>query len=505
MRGKQHDDAPPGDGRGWIVFLILAASAYSPLRTWANASESPSLLTVAFAFAVIAVIGLIIWVGLQQLRLDPIGAGYATTALVLLLTNAGLLIGRYANGHLILMIGSVVAAVLAYRLRRLTLIRHLMAWAAIAAIALPLATFVQWPGTRTETHVNASSDLAVTGLTSTQDVLLIVVDAYTDAKVLQDLYEHDNSPFLDQLETLGFQVDQPVLANYPRTTLSVASVLQLDYLGGETALTTDDVDAIWGILGGQNNLVNAFKAHGYRHVFVESGWLGTRCGPDVNICVTARWPDETFHDVANRSILGGLPGYELGRPFTEGALRSLDWLENDLDQYLQDEVPDLIYVHVLAPHPPLFLDAGCEPDWRGGVAGYAIGSPQMDVHELAQVRARYIDQLECVNGTLLQVARALPEDDVAIMFGDHGPDSLGQLFQSGHAWNEEQRRERFSVFFAARVPGCDMESIGSLVNLGRRLLSCMSASEMPDLETRILDMNRDFEPRRITELEAPGS
>jgi hypothetical protein len=487
-----------------MVFLILAASAYSPLRTWANAAESPSLLTVAFAYAVIAVIGLLLWVGLQQLRLDPMGAGYATTGLVLLLTNAGVLIGRYANGHLVLLIGSLLAAVLAYRLRRLTLIRILMSWVAIAAIALPLATFIRWPGPGSETHVNAGSDLVVTGLTSTQDVLLIVVDAYTGSTVLQDLYQHDNSPFLDDLERLGFQVDEPVLANYPRTTLSVASVLQLDYLGGETNLTTDDVNAIWGILGGQNNLVNAFKADGYRHVFVESGWLGTRCGPDVDICVTARWPDETFHDVANRSLLRGLPGYELGRPFTEGALRSLDWLDNDLDQYLQDEVPDLIFVHVLAPHPPLFLDAGCGPDWRGGVAGYAIGSPHMDGDELGQVRARYIDQLECVNETLLHVARALPDDDVAIMFGDHGPDSLGQLFQSGQAWNEEQRRERFSVFFAAHVPGCDMESIGSLVNLGRRLLSCMSASAIPDLETRILDMNRETEPRRITELEAPG-
>ena len=92
-----------------MVFLILAASAYSPLRTWANASESPSLLTLAFAYAVIAVIGLLIWVGLQQLRLDPMGAGYATTGLVLLLTNAGVLIGRYANGHLVLLIGSLVA------------------------------------------------------------------------------------------------------------------------------------------------------------------------------------------------------------------------------------------------------------------------------------------------------------------------------------------------------------------------------------------------------------
>jgi hypothetical protein len=334
--------------------------------------------------------------------------------------------------------------------------------------------------------------------------VLLVLDAYTDAETLRGLYEHDNSPFLGQLEQRGFQVDGPVLANYPRTALSVASVLQLNYLGGESSLTAEDVDSLWDVLAGQSKLVNAFQSEGYRHVFVESGWLGTRCGPRVEVCVAARWPDETFYDVANRSILRGLPGYELGRPFTEGALHTLDWLKNDLGGYLRDDVPDLVYVHVLAPHPPLFLDARCEPDWRGGLPGYVIGSPQMDSDELALVRARYTDQLECVNSVLLEVARQLPEDDVAVIFGDHGPDSLGQLFlPSGEMWSEEQRRERFGVFYAAHVPGCDMTSIGSLVNLGRRLLSCMSETALPDLETRILDMTRDSDPRRMTELELP--
>jgi len=487
-----------------MVFLILAASAFSPLRTWANASETPNLLTLAFAYALIAVIGLLLWIGLQRLRLDRRGAGHATAVLMLLLTNSGVWIGQYANGHLLFLVGSVVAAVLVHRLSRLVFMGHLMSWVAIVAIALPLVSLIQLPGTTPETHLDASSDLEVAGITSTPDVVLIVLDAYTDAETLRGLYEHDNSPFLGQLEQLGFQVDGPVLANYPRTALSVASVLQLDYLGGESSLTAEDVDSIWDVLGGQSKLVNAFQSEGYRHVFVESGWLGTRCGPRVEVCVAARWPDETFYDVANRSILRGLPGYELGRPFTEGALHTLDWLENDLGRYLRDDVPDLVYVHVLAPHPPLFLDARCEPDWGGGLPGYVIGSPQMDSDELALVRARYTDQLECVNSVLLEVARQLPEDDVAVMFGDHGPDSLGQLFlPSGEMWNEEQRRERFGVFYAAHVPGCDMTSIGSLVNLGRRLLSCMSETAMPDLETRILDMTRDSDPRRMTELELP--
>lgn len=491
------------DGRGWMVFLILASSAFSPLRTWANAAEPVNPLTIAFAFAVIAGIGLIIWMVLIRLGLEPLGASYATAVLLLALTNTGALVERYAQGHVLLTLGSILSAALVYRLRQLPPLRLLISWGAFVAIGLPLASLIPWSSTGTSGDIDVNADLTIPAMVATPDIVVIVLDAYAGAGVLGDLYDYDNAPFLDRLEALGFETDEPTLANYARTAFSISSFLQLDYMGGETSITTSDLDPLWGVLGGENNLVSALEEHGYRHVYVESGWQGTTCAASVDVCVGARWPDETFHDVAFRSVLRGLPGYELGRPFTEGAIHALDWMERELPRYLGDDRPDVVFVHVLAPHPPLFLDGTCRPNWREGKPGYAIGGTDESDAELADTPALYIGQLECVNSVLLEVAASLPPDDVAVMFGDHGPDSLGQLFTPGEQWSDAQRRERFSVFYAARVPGCDMSSIESVVNLGRRMMSCLGNTELSDLDTRVYDMHRGAGGSRITELEPP--
>ncbi|MGH8872081.1 MAG: sulfatase-like hydrolase/transferase [Acidimicrobiia bacterium] len=483
--------------------MILAASAFSPLRTWANAGENPNLLTLAFAFAVIAAFGVAVWQLLRWVGLDSSGANYATAVFVLSVTNTGVLVDRYPFGQLIFVAASGVLAAFVYRLRDVGLMRVLLAWAAFVAIAFPMITIFERSGGGNDLRVEAEADLVVSSLISTPDIVVVVLDAYGSTDVLEQFYGYDNATFLTELEQQGFAAEGVALANYARTTLSVPSVLQLGYVAEETPVSRSDIDALLRVMSGESNLVHALRDHGYRHVYVEPGWLGARCGTMVDICVGAPWPDETFYDVAYRSALRGIPGLEVGRSFTEGVLRGLDWLHSDLATYLVDDQPDLVYVHLLAPHPPLFLDEQCRPDWRGGVTGFAIGRPEMSEDELAVARDRYIDQVECVNSVLLRAAEKLGADDVVLMFGDHGPDSTGQLFRAGTEWSEEQRRERFGSFYAARVPGCDMSEIGSLVNLGRRMLSCLSGDELPDLPTFIYDMQRSPEGSRITQLELP--
>jgi hypothetical protein len=182
----------------------------------------------------------------------------------------------------------------------------------------------------------------------------------------------------------------------------------------------------------------------------------------------------------------------------------MKWLDADLAGFLGDDQPDFIYVHLLLPHPPLFLDSDCDVRFEDGFKGFAIGRPEMTDGELDEAKSWYIRQVECVNSVLDQVARLVAEtDSMALMFGDHGPDSLSQLFVHGVDWSEEQRFERLSAYFAARVPGCDMEGIGSLVNGGRRLVSCLSDAEYPDLPTQTFDVGFDDGVEFVAEVPTP--
>jgi len=62
------------------------------------------------------------------------------------------------------------------------------------------------------------------------DIFYLVLDAYARDDVLRDVYAHDNSSFVDFLQTNGFYLAKRSRANYIPTFQSLASALNMDYL-----------------------------------------------------------------------------------------------------------------------------------------------------------------------------------------------------------------------------------------------------------------------------------
>ena len=62
------------------------------------------------------------------------------------------------------------------------------------------------------------------------DIYHIILDGYARADVLREIYQYDNSEFLQYLESKGFFVARQSLANYAQTSLSLASTLNYQYL-----------------------------------------------------------------------------------------------------------------------------------------------------------------------------------------------------------------------------------------------------------------------------------
>ena len=500
MSAENHTKVRRSEGSGWQLFIIAAASAFSPLIVWANAGESPNLLDLLLMWAVFFSVGTLLRYLLVRLGLDPLGSTYATSGVILIVTNTGAVVSRFPLGRAGLLLFALLVALTAYRLRELGAFRIVMTWVTFVVLAFPVVTIVGRLGTAPEQLAYLEADLVVSGMTAKPDVVFVVVDAYGSAESLEEFYDFDNTPFLHKLSDLGFDAGDAVTANYARTQLSISSVLQMDYITGVGVVSDGDIRGLLRVIAGDNNIVHALKNEGYRHIYVESGWLGTVCGSEVDLCVEGRWPDETVYDVAYRTLLRGLPGFEVGRSFTEGAIDVVEWMDTGLATYLNDDQPDIIFIHLLLPHPPMFLSADCTPNWRSGLPGFAVAQPWSDQQQVALARGAYVQQVECVNTVLLRLASDLSADDAVVIMGDHGPDSQAQLFYPGSIWTEDQRSERYGVMFAARVPGCDMSSIGSLVNAGRRTLSCLSRDQFADLPTQLLDMSA---PSRRTAISSP--
>jgi hypothetical protein len=493
-----------GERRGWQVFLIAAVCAYGPLTVWANAGETPVLTTLLFAFLILFSLSIGVWFLLRWAGLEAQGSAYSIALFMLVVTNTGSLVEKFHPlDRLGLLVIGALLGVLGYRLREVGVFRFLMTWAALFLVAYPVAILVQQSLSTHEVSVDVGTDFPVTEMAAKPDVLVVVFDGYGGKEVLEEFYGYDNSPMLDRLTELGFYAPGQITANYARTQLSIPSVLQLGYVAEAGDISEADIDALGRVLNGDSRLARTLKSQGYRQVYIESGWLGSQCDRSVDTCVEARWPDETFFDVVYRTILRGLPGFELGRSFTAGALHASDWLSADLAPLLSDETPDFIFAHVLLPHPPLFVDGDCVPDWRNGESGFAIGRPGFSAEEVAQARADYVEQVACANRVMTRIAAQIAPDTVMIVMGDHGPDSQGQLFVQGTEWSESMRTERYGAFFAARVPGCEMEGVESLVNVGRRTMACLTGADLPDLPTRIYDLHKSPEGNKVYELEIP--
>jgi len=75
------------------------------------------------------------------------------------------------------------------------------------------------------------------------DVYIFLFDAYSRGDVLSDLHGFDNSPFLDQLESLGFFIADNSKTNYISTQTSIQSTFNMDYSEGRTG--SDFPSQVW--------------------------------------------------------------------------------------------------------------------------------------------------------------------------------------------------------------------------------------------------------------------
>jgi hypothetical protein len=485
------------EGFIWQAFLIFAACAFTPLMVWVGNPESPAFLTSAVVIVVLTALGLVVRTLAVRFGADPMGITYSIAILLFFFLSAGVLVLSVLGGRSAAFGIALLVSGIAYRLRAMGIFRILVAWAAFFLLVVPVLSYIgrSAPG---EGSVEANSRIHIQSIESDHDVVVIVLDGYPSDGVLREFHHFDNSEFTSRLEAMGFAVDRNARSNFPATVLSVANTLNLDYVVAEQHLTRADFEVLYEMLGGNNTLARILTENGYSQTYVESGWLGTRCRSLVDDCVAMPWPDETIYDITLRSLLRGLDGFEVGQSFGRGASHSLRWLENDLNEYLENDVPDYVYVHVLAPHPPFFLTPTCDMVPSKVLSGFTTSAPGLSQDEIDLRSEGYQDQVRCVNHVLASVAEAaVANDAIVVMFGDHGSDIGGQLHLDGSEWTDAHIRERFGPFLAGYGPGCDFQDVGSLVNVSRRIIACLSSEELADLPVRAFLPSKDWDLTEI--------
>jgi hypothetical protein len=285
-------------------------------------------------------------------------------------------------------------------------------------------------------RVDISSDVSVSEIDTFPDIYYIILDMYTRGDILESKLDYDNSPFLNDLEKLGFYVASCSYSNYGNTVLSLGSSLNLDYFQNLVQDYSDTISPYkYGNLVKDNQLRNILKDLGYQIIAFESGFSPTEwdnadryLAPQKNRVFGGL---NTFESMFIRTTLGiflfeirdYLPVYIAegldGAYFQhrERILFTLDEIEN----VPSFPGPKFVFVHILAPHNPFAFGRNGEPVRRNF---FFTLNKDRDSDTWDEFAPGYIDQVIFLNTRMSGIIRRILEvsdpQPIIIIQGDHG-------------------------------------------------------------------------------------
>jgi hypothetical protein len=430
------DDVPAADALGLIVAmvaggLVVTAVAWAFLRDLSRAALIGSICILSFA---------------------PFGRAARELAYELGgRRETWLLVGWLA--------GTALLIFLVTRLRRVspgfTQMLNLIAGALVVLNAVPVIARGATPGE----PVSAAWPLDTTGMdpgAAPRDVYYLIFDRYAGERTLHDLYDFDNSAFIQRLRERGFLVVDDALANYPQTTHSLASSLNLTHLHA-LAEEVGRTSGNWGPLRaslGASTVSRTFQALGYRYVHIGSWWEPTWDDPTADTNYTYGGLGE-FSGVFSATTMWPAIATRLGMGASQDQrLQQFERVAFQIDavaETARDPDPTFTFAHFTLPHTPYVF--------------MADGSFAPDVYRTPE--EGYLEQLRYTNtaieGIVDDILRAPGPEPIIVVQSDEGPhppqyDYAGNITW---AWSEQSDLElgrKLRILEALYLPGLEDRS-----------------------------------------------
>jgi hypothetical protein len=353
--------------------------------------------------------------------------------------------------------------------------------------------------------------MAPTAVGPARDVYYLVFDRYGGERTLEALYGFDNAPFLDGLRARGFTVTEGALANYPQTTQSLASSVNMTHLQ-DLAAEVGTESSSWTPLVASLQDTTAsriFRDLGYRYVYIGNWWGPTAQDPTADDVLRYHAFSEFSETVFKTTILPSAATWLGLRQLDEKTLhydRVAAQLEM-LRRTAEDPRPTYTFAHFSLPHPPYVFDRD------GGFV--PIGDPTRP-----GIEQRYLDQLVYTNTVIDDLVDTLlagpdDQDPIIVLQSDEGPyppeedKKAFPEFTWGTASDVELGR-RFQILQAFYFPGdvrVDVAPTHTPVNTFRLVLNAYFGADLPYLPDRsyvFTDKQHPFRYQDVTDrLRAP--
>ena len=295
---------------------------------------------------------------------------------------------------------------------------------------------------------------------SRPNIYYLIFDRYANSQILKDYYHYDNTDFIEYLKKKGFYLAEKSFANYPKTHLSLASSLNLDYLDEyikTIGRDNSDYTPVFDLVS-DNRVARSLKSLGYRYLYFGDWWNPTRLSKladkNINLFVNS---DEFSRKFMGTTVITSLLGnYYQGNNlfglFHDRVFKNINYKLDRLAKVAKEKGPRFVFSHMLFPHYPYVFDANCQRN------DSKFSQPD---------KKRYIDQLKCTNMKIINLIDAIITADsqaIIILQSDEGPfwEEEMKLDGEGVDWSkvsDDAKKIHMKILNAYYLPGFDYSQL----------------------------------------------
>ena len=325
---------------------------------------------------------------------------------------------------------------------------------------------------------DSSSEDANTSSSASPDIYYVILDMYARADILDRIYQFDNSEFLSYLANKGFYVANRSRSNYPHTTHSLASSLNLAYLDDVAAQVGERSTNFWPLIVmiRNNRVMELLHNHGYTTMAFSTGYEFTEIrDADIYVQLPGRPPSDFEITLTNLTPLAQVAA--IGKQRQDNFRREqILYTIDHLSDATEIKAPTFVFAHVPAPHPPYVFGANGEP----------VPSRPEEAYDYAEYVEAYTNQLAFVSKRLQaeidEILSQSSEPPIIILQADHGPVSAKYTKDPA-----SYLPERMSIFNAYYFPNQDYDTLYediTPVNTFRAMFNAYFGTDYARLEDR---------------------
>jgi hypothetical protein len=327
------------------------------------------------------------------------------------------------------------------------------------------------------------------------DIYYIILDSYAREDMLRELYEYDNSEFLTALEERGFYIAAESHANYLKTTLSIASTLNMAHLNHLPALLQKNevdnsqyaVNLVAKNITDENHVSRVLKNFNYTIVSFSNG-QATSHFKNVDIYERNESPDnftfwQTFLKfmILDTSLANLLSRFGQNETILHDNMSqhraAILFTFDHLSKYATQDGNFFVYAHILSPHTPFVFDQHGNPIANQDpftLLDLRPGNPENI--ELYRNQLHYINSL--VITAIDEILENSAQPPVIILQADHGSRVYSHLEKHDYS-DYKLNVPIFNAYYFPNAPDIPVYPTITPVNTFRIILNAYFGYNLP--------------------------